>query len=617
VTRALRSLSNRIFLASAALAVLSILAAVWLINRSITEQTEREIARGLFDAAMSVDEYRRLTLTQLAQSAQLVADLPKFKAAVELDDPPTVAPLAADYRARLGADALVVLGRGGRLLAGEGRVDATAGWPATPPAGDPRADGHHVAFAPQPDGILQLVTVPIWIDPEAPDVLGTLVVGMALDSRFAAQIKGFTDSDVVFAWDGRVRAGTLPASSLREVEQWLAGPRGDRVAIGGDDYGVVVRPLRAADPGSGTTATAAGHAEPGTVVVLRSRTERLRPLRALHRALAAIALTAVLLSTLLSYLVARTVTRPVRAITATMRDMARSGDLTRGTALMSGPAWGDEDASVLASTFNAMTESLRRFQREAAQRERLSSLGRLSTVIAHEIRNPLMIIKTALRSLRRIEGLDTAAATAVSDIDEEVARLNALVDGVLDFARPIRFTLGPASLSALCRDAVSATAGEEAAEGCDLRLDPGADAVVTDAERLRQALVNVLANARQAVAARIARDDVRGGARAAGNGHSGRDGGRPISVRTEAADGDTVRILVTDHGVGLDPQSAARAFEPFFTTKTTGTGIGLAITRNIVEGLGGSVRLASAPDTGTEVLIELPRTASPSGGPNA
>ena len=118
--------------------------------------------------------------------------------------------------------------------------------------------------------------------------------------------------------------------------------------------------------------------------------------------------------------------------------------LTRRVSVKSRP-WDDEDARLLASTFNSMTESIARFQREAAQKERLSALGRLSTVIAHEIRNPLMIIKSALPSLRR----DTTGASewreAVSDIDDETARLNRIVTEVLDFARPIRFD------PALCR----------------------------------------------------------------------------------------------------------------------------------------------------------------------
>ena len=142
--------------------------------------------------------------------------------------------------------------------------------------------------------------------------------------------------------------------------------------------------------------------------------------------------------------IARTVTRPLGAITATMREMAATGDLTRRIALSPGARWEDEDARLLATTFNTMTDSIARFQREAAQRERLSSLGRLSTVVAHEIRNPLMIIKTALRvAAAATPPRRRTCAAAVADIDEEVARLNRIVSEVLDFARPIKFELAP------------------------------------------------------------------------------------------------------------------------------------------------------------------------------
>ena len=161
---------------------------------------------------------------------------------------------------------------------------------------------------------------------------------------------------------------------------------------------------------------------------------------------------------------------------ATMREMATTGDLTRRIgAAPGGATWEDEDARLLATTFNTMTDSIARFQREAGQRERLSSLGRLSTVVAHEIRNPLMIIKTALRKLRGPNVNPEELRTAVADIDEETARLNRLVSEVLDFARPIKFDLAPTDLNALCQDAAKAAAGSDAtAAAIRLELDPGA-----------------------------------------------------------------------------------------------------------------------------------------------
>ena len=108
-----------------------------------------------------------------------------------------------------------------------------------------------------------------------------------------------------------------------------------------------------------------------------------------------------------------------------------------------GNRWDDEDARILATTFNTLIDSIARFQRDMSQKERLTSLGQLSTVIAHEVRNPLMIIKASLHALRRPDLSAEAMREAVADIDEEAARLNRLVNEVLDFARPIRFEMAP------------------------------------------------------------------------------------------------------------------------------------------------------------------------------
>src|SRR4029079_10010318 len=122
-------------------------------------------------------------------------------------------------------------------------------------------------------------------------------------------------------------------------------------------------------------------------LILRSRTAQLRSLQTIHSALVLTACCAVVAAVVLSSAAARTIAQPLAAITDVMREVAATGDLTRKIALRHGNRWDDDDARLLATTFNTLTDSIARFQREVSQKERLSSLGRLSTVIAHEVRN--------------------------------------------------------------------------------------------------------------------------------------------------------------------------------------------------------------------------------------
>jgi signal transduction histidine kinase len=579
--RLLSSLTNRIFLASAALAVLGIGAAVYFVNVRVTRQAEAELERALVEAGRVVEQHSTTLSQTFTLVARLVADLPKLKAAVETGDPPTVQPLAADYQARVSSDLFVVTNRVGTVLAAvgpRGPVDV-AGLPVRS-----ALEGRETtSFRPHPGGVLQVVTVPISIGADPPEIMGTLTLGFVFDDALAARFGVLTDSEVAFALDGDVRASTLPADRRRALSALAGAPGVASLPLGDQEYVAVSRPLAPPVPGTPTA----------VAVLLRSRTERLAFLDAIHTTLAAIGLLAVLVATVLSYAVARTVTRPLAAITAAMREMSTTGDLTRKIALE--PAhWADEDAGLLARTFNTLTDSIAAFQRDAGQRERLSALGRLSTVVAHEVRNPLMIIKASLRVLRQPGAPPELAREAVGDIDEEVARLDRVVNEVLDFARPIRCEIGPTDLNVLCRNAAEASLSGQSAPGISLRLDPSLPGVMTDGERVRTALVNILSNAREAVAARP---------------EPPAPGAPEVELSTSAR-GGRVEIVVADRGIGIAAADLPHVFDPYFTTRRTGTGLGLAIAKNIVEALGGAISVRSRPTEGTEVRIALPAAAN-------
>ena len=406
-------------------------------------------------------------------------------------------------------------------------------------------------------------------------------MGYLLDSVRAADLRQLAGADVVFVHDGSVRASSLGVDVIPAGAEWLtAQGRVPALQIGAEEYSALAHSL--ASPG-------APPAEEGTsprAIVLRSRTARMRTLDTIRTALAGIALATVALAALLSYTIARTVTKPLATITAHMRQVAATGDLTRKVTLPN-TILNDEDATLVAATFNALTESVAASQRDAAQRERLSALGRLSTVIAHEVRNPLMIIKGALRQFAKADGSPEDRRDAAQDIDGEVDRLNRVVNEVLDFARPIRFECAPASVNDVCRSARDAVLAASPTPEVALDLDQGCGTVTTDAERIRTVLVNLLANARASV--------------------DGRTGGStpPVTITSARLTPNRVAITVKDRGVGIAPDDLARVFDPYFTTRRTGSGLGLAIAKNVVEGLGGTISVTSEIGAGTELRVEL------------
>jgi signal transduction histidine kinase len=491
-----------------------------------------------------------------------------------------VQPLADDYRTQVGVDLFVVTGRDSQLLAWSG-FDASD-LAASLVRSSRRAEVS--TFSPQYRGVLQVISVPILIGVDATEMMGRLTVGFFFDDALANQFKKVTGSEIAFGADGRVLASTVTDNARDQLASAMGSDGISTLRIGNEEFIALRRPL-GPPPDSRTF-----------VLILRSRTARLQFLDTIRTGLVGALVVTVLLATIVSYAVARTMTRPLAAISSAMRDMAATGDLTRKVALHSS-AWDDEDARLLAATFNTLTDSITRFQKEAAQRERLSSLGRLSTVIAHEIRNPLMIIKTTLRGLRRDDVTSSEVRDAVHDIDEQATRLNRIVTEVLDFARPMRFDYADAELNSVCSTSADAVSAGEAGPAIALDLDASNPHIVTDAERLRTALINLLINARHAIQATPAATVGTGVAVVA----------EPqIHLSTRRDDAGRVTITVRDHGVGIPPEDLAHIFDPYYTTRRAGTGLGLPITKNIIEGLGGTITVTSRPGKGTDIRIELP-----------
>ena len=221
-------------------------------------------------------------------------------------------------------------------------------------------------------------------------------------------------------------------------------------------------------------------------------------------------------------------------------------------------------------------------QEQLIQQERLAALGQLAAVVAHEVRNPLGVIFNSLGSLRRLLRPEGDAAMLLDIVGEEADRLNRIVGDLLDFARPATPTLRPERLDRVLDDATSAALAV-GADRIDLVRDlpPGLPPVPMDARLMRQAMVNVLSNAVQAMP----------------------DGGTlTVAAREEPG---AVRLEIADTGSGIPEEVRHRIFEPFFTTRPTGTGLGLAVVKRILDDHRASVQVDSVEQGGTRFILRL------------
>jgi two-component system sensor histidine kinase HydH len=225
-----------------------------------------------------------------------------------------------------------------------------------------------------------------------------------------------------------------------------------------------------------------------------------------------------------------------------------------------------------------LRESRRNAEERARERERrLATLGEMSAVLAHEIKNPLASLKGNAQLLARSLPEGEKPRAKADRIVDEAVRLEHLTNDLLAFARSGEIKIVEADPAALLRDAAAATAGDRVAidDGGAPRSWP------LDADRLRQVLVNLLENA-----AEISEGPIEAAVTRAGAG---------------------LRFTVRDHGPGLPAEDLERLFEPFFTKRTRGTGLGLAVCKRLVELHGGTIAARNAAGGGAELVIDLPR----------
>jgi len=245
---------------------------------------------------------------------------------------------------------------------------------------------------------------------------------------------------------------------------------------------------------------------------------------------------------------------------------------------------------------------VRRLEQRARSNERLAELGTLTGGLAHEIKNPLSTIGLNLQLIR--ETLDEAdipepqrgrLARRIESLNAEAQRLREILEDFLRFAGRMQLEREPTRMNQLVDELADFYGPQAEQSGVQLRTqsDPADPELSVDRSLLKQAVLNLLINATQAMVQTRYDEKPHGGA-------------TDLILRVES-NRDEVKLHVTDTGPGIDQEKLEKIFQPYYSTKKGGTGLGLATSRRIAEEHGGSLTVHTEPGKGTDFVITLPR----------
>ena len=223
----------------------------------------------------------------------------------------------------------------------------------------------------------------------------------------------------------------------------------------------------------------------------------------------------------------------------------------------------------------------RRYQRQFERDRYLAGLGQIAATIVHDLKNPLI---TILGFARRIKAGKTNVDTAIQRIVDSADTMQKIVNGALDFAKPIQLELKGEDIVNIVHQACDSCRTKAEEKGVLLTMDvPGHPVIVPiDCLNMQRAIINLIDNSIEA-------------------SHEGQS-----VIITVGNDKNQVMVHLRDNGSGMDQETLESIFIPFYSKKNAGTGLGMTIAKKIVEGHNGKIHLKSRPGLGTEVMIELP-----------
>jgi len=278
-----------------------------------------------------------------------------------------------------------------------------------------------------------------------------------------------------------------------------------------------------------------------------------------------------------------------------------ANQVAQGNLYVKLPEGGGDEMGLLARTFNQMAERLRdarELQKRLNEAEKTSLLGHFASTVAHEVRNSLNFLNLSVDQIRAKRWLMDEAPhrelrASLANMKEEIIRLNRLVNDFLAVGRQTPPNIAPCDLRVIIDQAIALVEKQAKSQDITIVSELPADlpSFRADAAQLKTCFLNILTNSVQAMP----------------------NGGAIFIEAKQVTDGDArslMQLRFRDTGPGIPEQDREKIFAPYFSTKATGFGLGLAITRKIIEDHGGRVYVSSNNHAGAEMIVELPFTGS-------
>ncbi len=315
-----------------------------------------------------------------------------------------------------------------------------------------------------------------------------------------------------------------------------------------------------------------------TTLIIQPVDEALAPIHRMALIFLALLGFIALLILFIATAVSREIARPIMALTGFVRGHVRDRSVPP-------PAVRGGEVGELTEAFVQMVRDIDQSRQNLVRASKLAVVGEMASVIAHEVRTPLGILRSSAQMLQRESGISAEGREMLGFIEGETDRLNHLVSAMLDTARPRPPAFAPGDVHALIARSIALLGAQTERKGVVVvtELHAREPVIECDEELLTQVLLNLLMNGLQIL-----------------------DHGGHIEIATRD-DGDGLIVEMADDGTGIDPAERARVFEAFFFRREGGIGLGLAIVQQIVSTHGGEIEAAESRLGGALFRIRLPR----------